>query len=178
MRAVLVLLAVLVAGCSASQGDRAAEMPEPAVERVGTQAVEGHLTSSVYACPPAGYCIGVMGSDTMAFEGRVWTALNVTFHVDAEPDDQVLSSLNDVRFVALCLGEHLTCPEEPLAVADGPGPVHLSASGFRIEEPNLLAFRVESASGLPAGGSGAGYWFAGTLTYVDGSGPSDDGGDA
>lgn len=166
MRALAVLAFALLAGCASHPAP--SSLPAPVAEPVtGNQQVDFHLTSSLSACPPVvGGCAGVMGEGSHAFDGHNWVALDVTMTPDGGPTDPAAQTAQ-MRLVADCVGEHSACPSGHLAVAEGAFPLHLQASGFRVVDPNAVAFRVEYLGPLPASGSGGGYEVRGGLSYAD-----------
>lgn len=168
MRTVCLLLLLLLAGCSAPAPPEAGPADVPA-ETLTQHAVEDSILSPVAVCPPAaGHCAGVSGSDTASFAGQTWVALDVTVvPADDFPPNRVLGPLSKIRVVAFCLGERLTCPQQALASAEGDFPIRLHAEGFRVADPDMLAFRVEHLGPLPLEGSGASYTLAGTLVSAD-----------
>jgi hypothetical protein len=166
MRTIAVVAFLLLAGCSA-----APDQPTPApstdapvqTETLATHDVDAIILSPVSYCAPAGGCVGAFGSDTEAFAGQTWVAFDVEVAPNDFPGDQALAASSQIRVLALCLGERLTCPQEPLASAEGSFPIHLVGSGFRIVDPDALAFRVEYLGPLPLEGSGASYRLTGSL---------------
>ena len=165
------LVALLLAGCSDPGSPAAAEgPPAPTPETVAEQPVQFSVLSPVWVCLPAGGCAGKSGDDFTAFGGRTYVGFRVNVEPSADPLGLGLPAA-DVRIVARCSGEHLTCPPGILAETTGPWPATLEATGFRIADPDMLLFEAEYVGPYPrpVNGSGAHYEAAGSLSFVEGS---------
>lgn len=172
MRGILAALVVLLlAGCSGPQTSPGADSPAPvAAETVVEQPVEFAVLSPVWVCLPAGGCAGKSGQDFTAFGGRTFVGFHVSVQPSADPMGLGVPGA-EVRIVARCTGEHLTCPPGILAETTGPWPATLEAAGFRIADPDQLVFETEYVGPFPqpVNGSGAHYEAVGTLSFVAGS---------
>jgi hypothetical protein len=168
---VVAFVALLLAGCSGPQPAPVADVPAPLpAETIAEQPVEFAVLSPVWVCLPAGGCAGKSGQDFTAFGGRTYVGFKVSVQPSTDPLGLGVPGA-EVRIVARCSGEHLTCPPGILAETTGPWPATLEATGFRIADPDQLVFETEYVGPFPrpVNGSGAHYEAVGTLSFVEGS---------
>jgi len=172
MRGILAaILALLLAGCSGPETVPVADTPAAtAADTVVEQPVEFTVLSPVWVCLPAGGCAGKSGQDFTAFGGRTFVGFRVSVQPSSDPMGLGVPGA-EVRIVARCVGEHLSCPDGILAETTGPWPATLEATGFRIADPDQLVFETEYVGPFPqpVNGSGAHYEAVGTLSFVEGS---------
>ncbi len=169
MKAWLALVALLVAGCAAAP--EAAPVIDPVPEETTREvSAEFHVISTLDTCGAAGYCIGVFGSNVYAFGDATYVGFRLTVAPSPETIDAGVPGAQ-VRITAKCTGERTDHCPGLLAETEGPWPATIEVSGFRIESPEQLTFRVDYVGPYPqpVNGSGAQYDLKGTLTVVDGS---------
>ena len=170
MKLAFALLALLFAGCAAPAPVPAAVETNPAPETLVEQDVSFDVLSPLWVCGAFG-CAGKSGQDFALFGGATYVGFRLTVQPASDPLGTPVLPLADIRIVVECSGDHTTCPPGILAETQGPWPATLEASGFRIVDPDQLAFRAEYVGPYPAPVNGAGgdYDLTGTLTLVDGS---------
>lgn len=171
MRTPVVALVLLLAGCLGTEAPP--EQPvvaAPGPETHSEEAVSFDVLSPLWVCAAAG-CAGKNGDDFTLFGGATYVGFKLTVQPASDPLGAPVLPTADIRIVVECSGDHSTCPAGILAETRGPWPATLEATGFRIADPDKLAFRAEYVGPYPAPVNGAGgdYDFQGTLTVVDGS---------
>jgi hypothetical protein len=168
LRSSLMVLAVvaILSGCADDPANAVPQAAIPMAETIEEQPIDVYATSSLYVCPG---CVGVFGDDVgpVPAQGDV-LGFDVEVRLRDDLSSPALGPLAQVRATAFCLGERLSCPPGPLASAEGRVPLALKADGFRILQPDQLAFRIEYLGPVngPVNGSGASYQFIGLATVA------------
>jgi hypothetical protein len=162
-------VALLLAGCMAAPSAPTVEPVGSVPESVVEEQVNFEVLSPLWVCAVG--CAGKGGDDFTTFGGRTYVGFEVTVQPATDPLHVPLVPAAEVRLIVECSGDHSTCPPGVLAETTGPWPAKLEASGFRIVDPDQLAFRVEYLGPLPqpVNGAGGSYEFKGTLSFVEGS---------
>jgi hypothetical protein len=170
---------LLLAGCAAPAQDPVPEPMPGVAEAYAEEQVTFGARSSLWVCGAFG-CAGASGPSGASFDGKTYTGFRLEVRPSDAPAELGVEQPGlpgaQVRIVAECAGDSRTCVPGILAESAGPWPATLEASGFRIVDPDLLMFKVEYLGPYPAPvtGSGQGFDFEGTLTYVEGSEVADE----
>ncbi|MEA3165846.1 MAG: hypothetical protein QOJ26_712 [Thermoplasmata archaeon] len=170
MRGVLVaVVALLLAGCTAAPSAPVVEPVESVPESIVEEQVHFEVLSPLWVCSVG--CAGKSGDDFRTFGGQTYVGFRLTVQPSTDPLGVPVVPMADVRIVVECSGDHSTCPPGVLAETQGPWPAAIEASGFRIVDPDQLAFRVEYVGPYPqpVNGAGGDFEFEGTLSFVEGS---------
>ncbi|MHB1260511.1 MAG: hypothetical protein ACYC2H_02220 [Thermoplasmatota archaeon] len=191
MRSALFLLVLLgsaaLAGCSGPEAAQQSVALASEPETFSEEPVVFDVQSSLWVCGAFG-CAGANGDTGVAFGEKTYTGFKLEVKPSEDPAGLGTEPPGvpgaEIRIIAKCAGDSRTCPAGILAETVGPWPATLEASGFRITDPDLLMFKVEYLGPYPppVTGSGQGFDFEGTLTFVEGSEvdaeDSDEGADA